>query len=684
MRKYPNGHEVSKKAKSRPKAEITDNSTTYCAKCVNEQKGIEGFHSQYGTTYNPIPDNNKKSRKSPPKGIVITYAMCLLALTACDVYPKDKYSLEGLASAVVNYDCIGDFHNGLAVVYKGEHYGYIDKMGNEVIPCIYDFTEGYDVDFHEGLALVRKGDKFFFINREGKEAFPFNYETASVFSEGIAVVWKGGKCGYINKEGNEIIIPTDKFYGEDFSDGLAAVQKNGKYGYIDKKGNLVIPMQYEYHGENGDNLPNFSEGLAMLWKNNKCGYIDAKGNEVISCKYEVAYDFNEGVAVVHNGNGWGYIDKNGEEIIPCSFDAADSFSEGHAVVWKGGKSFFINKKGEKVFSGSYDAMLFCGFYGGLAQVKRGRDNESLIGFIDINGEEVIPCIYDNCSNFSEGLAVVKKDDIYGYVDKMGNSTFDFQNEEVIKQAHTETSSNPYVGKTYKGSGNIGGLYTEMAITFFNNNKCRCVSDWIQAYPEGKTLNGIYEIKDDHIIVHCDYDGIDYDYNFEVAENGRFIGFDNSDYSKMGTMWINLMTLELSNQEETVSISSDTEEIVKERLNTILSQLVGYNDADKELKLVNKFFTEKYKTYFNRECEKADKESYEHPRIWWQFSDDDPQDFNIKDFNLNSSNVAKAKVRLTSDLYIGDFDIVLRIENNIWLIDEIIEIETINNPNFDVS
>lgn len=134
----------------------------------------------------------------------------------------------------------------------------------------------------------------------------------------------------------------------------------------------------------------------------------------------------------------------------------------------------------------------------------------------------------------------------------------------------------------------------------------------------------------------------------------------------------------------IKISSGTEETVSKRLNALLSQLVGETDADKDQELVNKFFTEEYKTDFYRKCKKADKESYEHPRIWWQFSDCDPEKFDIKDFKLTSSDVAKAKVRLTSELYIGEFDIVLRNENSIWLIDNIIEIETINNPDFDIS
>ena len=442
MKQCPNGHEVGDRTKFCPNcgAEVADNGTKFCAKCGNKRKGTEKFCSQCGTPFgaSPIPDNNKKTKKSPKKGVIIASVVCLLVLAAGGAgwyfSQKDEYSLEGLAMAAVNYDRIDDFHDGLAIVYKGEKYGYIDKMGNEVIPCIYDDTEepGYDGRFHDSLALVRQGDRLFFINRDGKEAFPFNYEKASIFSEGLAVVWKDGKCGYIDKNGNEVIALTDKFSGSDFSDGLAGVWKDEKYGYIDKKGNLVIPMQYKYEYdeyEGGYGAYSFNEGLALLLRNGKWGYIDKKGNEVVSCKYEIAYDFSDGLAAVYNGSGWGYIDKNGNEVIPCSFNYAGYFSEGYAIVEKDGNHFFINKKGEKVFSYSFKESQYARFSDGLAAIK--KDTTGLfVGYIDKNGNEIIPCIYNSYNDFSEGLAVVEKDGIWGFVDKKGNSTFDIQNEDV--------------------------------------------------------------------------------------------------------------------------------------------------------------------------------------------------------------------------------------------------------------
>jgi hypothetical protein len=55
------------------------------------------------------------------------------------------------------------------------------------------------------------------------------------------------------------------------------------------------------------------------------------------------------------------------------------------------------------------------FSEGLARVKL----NGKYGYIDKTGKEVIPCKYDNAENFSEGLAIVMLNDKYGFIDKTG-------------------------------------------------------------------------------------------------------------------------------------------------------------------------------------------------------------------------------------------------------------------------
>ena len=55
------------------------------------------------------------------------------------------------------------------------------------------------------------------------------------------------------------------------------------------------------------------------------------------------------------------------------------------------------------------------YYEGLAKVKL----NDKYGFIDKTGKEVIPIKYDDAYSFSEGLALVKLNNKYGFIDKTG-------------------------------------------------------------------------------------------------------------------------------------------------------------------------------------------------------------------------------------------------------------------------
>lgn len=412
----------------------------FCKNCGNKLEDGAKFCPKCGTPSGSETkqDTETKQEKSSKKGGLITaiVVMAAIALGGAAWYflgnQQDKYSLEGLAKAAVNYDAVGDFHDGLAMVTKGEKYGFIDKMGNEVVPCIYDFMEETDCSFHEGLAFVHQGDNYYFIDKEGKKAFDFKYDAANHFSEGLAIVWKDGKCGYIDKKGNEVIALTDKYFGHDFSEGLAAaMSKDGKLGFIDMKGNVVIPFNYDM--TEGD-TPLFSEGYAAVQKEGKYGFIDKNGKEVIPLKYDNAYPFSEGLAVVmldeggSQENKFGFVDKNGNMVIPCEYGSATSFSEGYAAVSKDEKYFFIDKNGKQAFPTSYDCWIGS-FHDGIASVNKYEDKDFLVGYVDAKGNEIAPCIYSG-NDFSEGLAVVQKDGLYGFIDKKGKTTFDIQNEEV--------------------------------------------------------------------------------------------------------------------------------------------------------------------------------------------------------------------------------------------------------------
>ena len=212
-------------------------------------------------------------------------------------------------------------------VWLDHKKGFVNLLGKEVIPCIYDWAW----DFNEGLVNVKLNGKYGFIDKTGKEVVPCIYE--------------------------ETVL--------DFSEGLAGVKLNGKWGFVDKTGKEVIPCVY---GDAGHvnlggatqvkiDYPSFSEGLAEVKLNGKWGFVDKTGKEVIPFIYGYAWGFHEGVAIVciHGAplNGiarfkCGFINKNGHEVIPCIYDDAKPFSNGLANVLLNGEWFYIDKNGNRV------------------------------------------------------------------------------------------------------------------------------------------------------------------------------------------------------------------------------------------------------------------------------------------------------------------------------------------------
>ena len=147
---------------------------------------------------------------------------------------------------------LGPFTNGLAwVLGEGGKYGYIDKTGALVIPCIYEDV-GY---FNDGFAYVQMDGKWGYIDKTGALVIPCIYENIGVFSgDGLAYVQVDGKWGYIDKTGKTVIpFEYDSAYGA--GDGLAAVVKDGKCGFVDYSNNIVVPLEY-------DDVSSFVDGVA--------------------------------------------------------------------------------------------------------------------------------------------------------------------------------------------------------------------------------------------------------------------------------------------------------------------------------------------------------------------------------------------------------------------------------------
>jgi hypothetical protein len=213
-----------------------------------------------------------------------------------------------------------------------------------------------------------------------------------------------GKEGYVDRTG-KVIIPA-KFDSASYFDetNRAFAEVGRKWGLIDETGRWIIKPQY-------DLIFGFREGLALVKTDKVYSYINADG-QVIAGGFTNAYSFSEGMAPVRIGSKWGFINKQGEIVIAPIYDHAVHFSDGLAPVCTNDmdKCFYINPRGQTVID--LDGGIFSE---GLAAVKFDRQ----YGFINTSGEVVIAPKFDEVGEFTEGLVRVQIESKWGFINKRG-------------------------------------------------------------------------------------------------------------------------------------------------------------------------------------------------------------------------------------------------------------------------
>lgn len=369
-----------------------------------------------------------------------------------------------LAKAIASATYISDFSEGKAYVELKDSLGrkksYIINTDGNVI-----FEGGSILDeFHDGYMAINGigGD---FINSEGEfmkadymdGIYPYSVER---FSEGLAPIKnKKNKWGYINKNMRVVISPKYD-YVTSFSEGYALVRKGNKWAFIDNTGTEVIKhfnpglgnTKYGFQHRNGNCY--FSDGIAWIYDEDDIG-INKNGERHIRANVWDNGSFR-GLFIVreelfywpHFASGlcpvgcydtkskvdkclFGYMNKMGEVVVPQIYDKTYGFHEDRALVVKGSKYGYIDSTGKEIIPIQFPFESYNYTYNFSEGIVKIKNDDNLYGYMDNNGIMVIPFTFLEASSFCSGLAKVRSADIvtkgqYGYVDKFGNSTFDFQ------------------------------------------------------------------------------------------------------------------------------------------------------------------------------------------------------------------------------------------------------------------
>lgn len=257
---------------------------------------------------------------------------------------------------------------------------------------------------------------FGLIDKNGNNVVPAIYKDV-YFSEGVYRMDTETERHFYTYSGSRIkteFNTTGYFY-----DGFLEVNEKDSLSLVNPMGQLCFPFLSGYYFRD-DFGPNFWQIITNK-KTHKDGIIDVSGNWLLDCTQDKYY--------VGLGEGW--YDIKGDKFVNA-YDpslvidyndnpdkmAVAKFSDGMLYVrYSNDQTYIYNTKGEIAFPIIWDSMG--GFNNGLAPVKQ----DGLWGFINTSGEIVIDIQYKDISTFAEGYASVQYpgSDKYTVIDRTGNN-----------------------------------------------------------------------------------------------------------------------------------------------------------------------------------------------------------------------------------------------------------------------
>lgn len=402
---------------------------------------------------------------------------------------KDKFFVvlnennkEGLISIenpeMYYLECDFDEVKFFSNIEKKSNYYYDNKdynipTENGYLERYYVYIHGFGYDKDNIFSKYSKLDDFVFSNEE-----PY-YKYILTFKDGFIQV--------INSETKVIVLP----FSEEARHIEVILGDYVVYNHVcgDKDSFKIYSiyqrkrLPFEY-----DNIGYVGNKYLQVQSNGKWGLFDLKtGKEFLKCLYyEGINDFlnpinskrvtitplfmfiNNDIAVINMKSKYGAININGEIIAECKYDRVDPFCEGMASVSINSSCGFINEKG-KLIATNFDGSR--NYSEGFAAVRK----DGKWGYIDIEGNVVIPFIYEEAYDFKEGLAAVAlEENKFGFINK-DNKVIIPMVYYVVSNFH-QGKANVMRGKEY---GKILKDNSKLNWSkIFNGNYKNSYGDWI--------------------------------------------------------------------------------------------------------------------------------------------------------------------------------------------------------------
>ena len=413
-------------------------------------------------------------------GIVLNNGSWLIAPDFDDISYDDFVFVASNDQGEIFYDTTGrvrlkarfiqDIYNDVfQVKFDGDQCEVSTKDGKRILEAKY-----HDLLLVDDYLMVRENGKVGIIDKTGKHILPPIYSNIEP-REHFFVVYQAEKQGVVSLAGKRILDCAYDYVGG--CGDFVQFGGNNAQGIVDTNGTVILPPVYQ--------TVLCQRRFFHVYKDDLEGACDLKGKLVLQPIYEWIGAKGNGMGFLKNGK-FGFANVQGKVVHQAIFDQIIE-EGGLLVVRKNGLLGILDADGKWVHQPIFSEVETGS--GEVTKVKKGN----FWGAVDLNGKQIVPCIYEKISNFDEGTA-------YGII---GVNAYSFdlkhQRKEVLLQVASEIISGErnWVEEGRSGPG-VGRAKTELFV-----------------FREDQWTIGLKDVAN-QIIVPCVFQEIKFDAQSEIA------------------------------------------------------------------------------------------------------------------------------------------------------------------------
>lgn len=184
---------------------------------------------------------------------------------------------------------------------------------------------------------------------------------------------------------------------------LQLCKEKGKYGYKDENGKWIVEPKFMMADE-------FDRGSARVQLDGMWGYLKEDGSWLVEPTLSAASPFSEELARVRKDFFYGFINRKGEWFLEPNLLEASDFENNTIAFVKNldSKGAFISNKGKMITDFSLDPIPCFSSDIRLSDNRIRAKKDGKYGFLDSDGNWVVPPVYDEAYHYEEGCAFVKR------------------------------------------------------------------------------------------------------------------------------------------------------------------------------------------------------------------------------------------------------------------------------------